>query len=173
MSEKALPPMAWNWDGEVLRPRYPKMADQYLVIGETYILIEHLERSQASHRHYFVCVNEAFKQLPEQYAGQFANPDSLRKHALIMTGFCDTRSIVCSSKAEAQRLAVFIQPLDPDSVVLVHEAMVQHLTAQSQSMRSMGRDRFSDSKSAVLTYLAEKILGVSEDALTSNAGMSA
>jgi hypothetical protein len=172
MNDKAIPPLSFRWDGEALIPRYPKMADQHLTIGETYVMVEHLDRSEASHRHFFVCVNEAFKNLPERFAGQFANPDSLRKHALIMTGFCDTRSIVCSSKAEAQRLAAFIRPVDPDSVVVVHEAMVQQLTAQSQSYRSMGKDRFGESKSAVLTYLAE-MMGVEAATLSANAGRSA
>src|SRR3546814_9642927 len=59
---------------------------------------------------------------------RFATPDHLRRWALIRAGYRDERSIVCASKAEAQRLAAFIKPMDDYAVVLVSEAVVKVCT---------------------------------------------
>lgn len=168
----AIPALAFVWEGDVARPRYPRMADQYLVVGETYVWVEHQERSQASEGHYFASIREVFINLPEALAQQFKSEDALRKHALIMTGYRDERSLVCSSKAEAQRLAAFIEPRDDYAIISVSGAMVIEWTPKSQSRRAMGKDTFQESKSAVLDYLAEMI-GVEPAMLSANAGRSA
>ena len=172
MSDKAIPPLAFRWDGEALLPRYPKMADQHLVVGQTYVMVEYLARSKNSHDHYFAAVHEVFINLPDTIVTQFKTEDALRKHALIMTGFRDERSIVCSSKAEAQRLAAFIEPHDDYAIISVSGSTVVELKAKSQSMRAMGREVFQASKQATLDYLAEMI-GVGPDTLSANAGRSA
>lgn len=167
-----LPPMAFVWSGEAMIPRYPKMADVHFTIGQTYVLVEYQARSKNSHDHFFAAVHEVFINLPEALAQQFKNEDALRKHALCMTGFRDERSIVCSSKAEAQRLAAFIAPRDDYAIISVSGSTVVELKAKSQSMRAMGREVFQASKQAALDYLAEMI-GVEPATLSANAGQSA
>ena len=76
----------------------------------------------------------------------------MRKWALIRTGFRDERSIVCASKAEAERVAAFVKPMDDFAIVIAHEASVLVYTAKSQSMKAMGAKEFQRSKEAVLDY---------------------
>ena len=117
-----------------------------------------------SHDHFFASVQEAYNNLPEDLADDFASPEHLRKWALIKAGYRDERSIVASSKAEALRIAAFIRPMDEFSVVVVREATVTQLTAKSQSLRAMGKVEFQRSKDAVFDVLA-KLIGTSVDDL--------
>ena len=168
----AIPPINYEWDGEVLRPLHPKIADKHLVIGERYALVEHQGRSQSSHNHYFAALHEGWQNLPEQLAERFATAEHLRAYALIKAGYHDSHSITCSSKAEAQRLAAFIRPTDEFSIVLVNEATVTRYTAQSQSMRAMGKQKFQESKSAVLEIVSEMV-GIKLDELKREANRAA
>src|SRR5690349_2757067 len=107
---KASRPLPMQWDGEVMRPTrgFARLADKAYVVGEVYTLVEaDASRSQASHRHYFAAVYDAWLNLPELDAERFPTVEHLRKYALIRAGYCDTREIVCSSKAEAVRLGAF------------------------------------------------------------------
>jgi hypothetical protein len=126
----------------------------------------------ASHNQYFAAVTEAWKNLPEEYADQFPSVDHLRKWCLIKAGYRDERTIACSSKAEAQRIAAFIKPMDSFAVVVVREATVAVYTAKSQSMKAQGKKDFQESKAAVLEILAGMI-GTSSETLKNNAGQAA
>src|SRR5690349_16725152 len=100
-------PMAYQWTGEAMEPlpRFRRIADRVFVIGEEYALVEHKERSAASHAHYFAAVNEAWKNLSEEAAERFPTADHLRKYALIKAGYRDERTVACASRAEALRVA--------------------------------------------------------------------
>lgn len=152
-------PMFFIWEGDVMRPRSARAADAAFVIGEHYLLTEVQDRSLNSHQHFFAAIAECWKSLPEDQAERFPTPEHLRKWALIKAGYRDERSIVCTTKAEAQRVAAFVKPMDDYAVVLVHEAVVIVYTAKSQSVKAMGREDFQKSKTAVLEVLAE-LLGV-------------
>lgn len=167
-------PVAFNWDGEAMIPlqRFNALCDRQFIVGERYTLVPHEDRSQASHGHYFAAVNSAWMNLPEMEAAQFQTSEHLRKWCLIKARFCDERSIVCASKAEAQRVGAFIKPMDDYAVVMVSEATVKVFTAQSQSMKAMGREAFQRSKQAVLDILADMV-GVSPQTLSANAGRAA
>jgi hypothetical protein len=75
---------------------------------------------------------------------EFPTAEVLRKKMLIRAGYADERSIVCASKAEAQRVAAFVKPMDEYAVVTVREAVVRVYTAQSQSIKAMGAKPFPD-----------------------------
>lgn len=167
-----IPPLQFDWDGESFTPRRPRLADRHYVVGESYMLIPHEERSMRSHRYYFASVNEAWKNLPEHWADRFPTSDHLRKYALIKSGYRDERSIVCSSKAEALRVGSFVRSVDEYAVVIVSEAVVTIYTAKSQKMRAMGKRAFGESKEAVLDTVAAMI-GTSKDTLAANAGEAA
>ena len=158
----------FRWDGESMIPLRPKLADKDFVIGETYHLEVIEERSAKSHNHYWAALTEAWRNLPDDAAERFPTVESLRKFALIKAGFCDSRSIVAGSKAEAQRLAAFIRPTDEFAIVTTSEATVTVYTAKSQSMRAMGKQDFQASKDAVLDYAAG-LIGVRKDDLHKNA----
>ncbi len=89
----------------------------------------------------------------------FPTAEHLRKFALIRCGYSDQRQIVCASKAEAQRVAGFVRPMDEYAVVTTSEAVVSVFTAQSQSRKAMGHRPFQESKNKVLDYIAG-LLGV-------------
>lgn len=167
-------PIPMRWTGEAMQPlpRFASEADRSFVIGKVYRLVEHQERSQNSHAHYFAALHEAWQNLPENLADQFPTPEHFRKRLLIKAGYRDERSIVCGSKAEAQRVAAFVKPMDEYAVVTVSEAVVRVYTAQSQSMRAMGKAAFQDSKQKVLDLAAEMI-GVAPGALSANAARAA
>jgi hypothetical protein len=145
-------PITFTWDGESMVPqkRFQQLCDKQYVIGETYPLVVHEPRSSNSHNHYFASLTEAWSNLPDDISAQFPTVDHLRKFALIKAGFRDERSVACSSKAEAQRVAAFVKPIDDFAIVTVVEAMVTIYTAKSQSMRAMGKTVFQDSKDKVL-----------------------
>lgn len=168
-------PIVFEWRGDVMAPAGPgfaRMCDKRFIVGERYRLDEISERSAASHAHYFAAINEAFQNLPEGISDQFDTPEKLRKFALIKTGYADQRQIVCASKAEAQRLAAFIRPMDEYAIVTASEAVVTVYTAKSQSMRAMGKAEFQKSKSDVLDYLAS-LVGTTPRTLEQNAGRAA
>lgn len=160
-------PILFRWDGEAMVPAsqyWAKRADEAFVVGETYKLVEHHDRSQSSHNHYFACLAEAWQTLPEHLLEEYPTVEHLRKKMLIRCGYADERSIVCASKAEAQRVAAFIKPMDSYAIVTVREAVVRVYTAQSQAMKAMGAKVFQESKTKVLDAVAD-LLGVERDQL--------
>ncbi len=150
-------PVAFTWDGETMRPKHPRVADKNFVIGEEYMLVEQNARSHASHAHYFAAVNEAWHNLPEALVLDFPTSEHLRKYALIKTGFCNSEKLVCKTEKIAREFAKFMQPCSEFDVVDVDGPVITRFTAQSQSMRAMGKEDFQRSKTAVLDYLASMI----------------
>jgi hypothetical protein len=163
-------PIIFQWDGEAMVPASPfwsRKADQEFVIGETYKLVEHHDRSKVSHNHFFANIAGAHGNLPDLMLEQYPTPEHLRKRALVFKGYRDERTIVCATAAEAQRVAAFIRPMDDFAVVTVREAVVRVWTAKSQSMKAMGAKDFQASKSDVLDFI-DDLLGVERGATASN-----
>lgn len=161
-------PLLFRYEGEgefrAASEYWAKRADLAYVIGETYKLIEHRDRSLSSHNHFFALISEAWQNLPDHLLEEYPTAEHLRKKMLIRCGYADERSIVCASKAEAQRVAAFIKPMDEYAVVIVREAVVRVYTAQSQSMKAMGAQAFQESKTKVLDAIAD-LLGVEREQL--------
>ena len=165
-------PLDFTWDGEAMVPDRPGLADRQYVVGERYRLAVEEERSASSHRHYFAAVAEGWKNLPDEYAERFPTSEHLRKWALIKAGYRDERTIVCSTKAEAQRVAAFMKPLDEYAVIVAREALVVCWTAKSQSVKAMGKKAFQESKQAVLDVL-DDMLGTARGTISDNAARAA
>ena len=162
-----IPPLDFAWDGEALKPSGPhwaRQADKHYVVGERYRMAPYEERSVQTHNHFFACLHEAWQNLPEHLAERFRTVDHLRKYALIKGGFRDERSVVCASKAEAARIASFIEPMDDYAIVTARAAVVTVYTAKSQSRRAMGKDEFQKSKDAVLEIVSG-LIGVAPETL--------
>ncbi|MDR7032392.1 hypothetical protein [Mesorhizobium sp. BE184] len=157
-------PLLFRYEGEgefkPATPYWGRRADLSYVVGEVYRLITFEERSQASHNHYFAALQSGFDNMPDAMRDQFPTVEHMRKKLLVRAGYADERSIVCASKAEAERMAAFIRPVDEYAIVTAREAVVRVFTAQSQSMKAMGAKRFQESKQAVLDQL-DDMLGVS------------
>lgn len=168
-------PVRFLWEGDGFKPVSPyhqRLADQYYTIGETYELIEHKERSQRTHNHYFAALHDAWSNLPEALLAEYPTAEHLRKKALIRKGFASERNVVCSSKAEAQRIAAFMRPIDEYAIIVASEAAVRVYTAESQSRKAMGAQRFQESKKAVLEFVDE-LLGTQSGTVSLQAGRAA
>lgn len=172
MADEKIPPMIFDWDGEAMVPRHPKRADQHFVVGETYCLAPWEDRSQRSHNHFFACVAEAWKNLPESLAMLYPTPEHLRKRALIEAGYYDETAVDAGSKAAALRVASFTRNDDDFVLVFVRDALVIKRTAKSQSQRAMGKKVFQESKDAVLEVISQMV-GVTTTELQVNAGRAA
>jgi hypothetical protein len=147
-------------------------ADRAYVCGEVYKMVEHHDRSMNSHRHYFASIAEAWKNLPDEALDEYPTPEALRKKALIRKGYRDERTLVCSTKAEAERVAAFMRPSDEFAIVTFRDCVVREWVAKSQSTKAMGAKEFQQSKSDVLDFVAD-LIGVSRDELNQSAGMAA
>lgn len=147
-------PVLFQWTGEEMQPlpRFAKACDAEFTVGEVYRMEVQEQRSLISHNHYFATLQEMFLSLPESADERIRSADHLRKFALIRLGYRDEKSFLCASKAEARRMAAFVQPMDDYAIVTVHEAMVVVWTAKSQSMKAMGKADFQKSKDDVLQY---------------------
>ena len=165
-------PHPFRWNGESMIPLRPRAADRDFIVGEAYTLEVVEQRSGPQHRFYFAALAEAWRNLPEALAEEYPDSETLRKKALIRTGYRDERSIVCASKAEARRVAAFIEPMDRYAIVTVSEAVVRVYTARSQSVRAMGRAEFGESVEKVLAFCAN-LIGVSGGELDRNAEQAA
>jgi len=148
-------PLSFCWDGNAMQvlSHHAKQADKLFVIGQVYQMEEVHERSAKSHAAYFAALREGWLSLPDHLAQQFPTPESLRKFALIRSGFRDERSLAAASRAEALRLAAFVKPMDEFAIVTVTGALVVVHTAKSQSYRQMGKAEFERSKRAVLDFV--------------------
>lgn len=153
--------LRYEGEGEFRAPTslWAGRADRDYVIGETYRLVEHHDRSTASHNHYFASIGNAWSNLPDELLEIYPTAEHLRKKALIAKGYRDERTIACASKAEAERVAAFIKPMDDYAVVTFREAVVRVWTAKSQKMKAMGNRDFQQSKSDVLDFI-DDLLGV-------------
>lgn len=164
------PPVLARYDGEgnfaCAGSYWARKADQYYVVGDTYTLVENHDRSAASHNHQFAWLQNAWATLPERFKFEpwAQTPEHLRKYALIRSGYCDTQTYPCGTRAEAERWAQNLRPLDEYSLVIVQETTVQRFTAQSQSRASMRGKRFNESKAAILDFIAD-LIGVDPETL--------
>lgn len=156
-------PVLLQYDGDGIfvpcSPFHARSADKHYVVGERYRMVEQHERSDVSHNHFFASIKNGFDNLPDDLHEDFPTTEHLRKKALIRKGYCDERSIVCASKAEALRLAGFIRPMDDYAIVTARESVVRVWTAKSQSKRAMGAAEFQKSKQDVLDFI-DDLLGV-------------
>ena len=163
--------LALTWDGAAFWPlaAHLPFARRRYGAGEIVTMAEVKTRSTPSHRHYFASLREAWINLPEGYAERFPTDEHLRKWALIRTGYCHARSVVCRTRGEALRIAAFVRAIDAYALVSVEAAVIWHVTAMSQSEGAMSPETFQASKRAVLDLLAEILSVPPADLMTAGA----
>jgi hypothetical protein len=144
----------FTWDGEVMIPRHPWTARKEFKVGETYTLTQYEERSQASHDHEFAWLHDQWLNLPENLSDLYPSELHLRKRALIEGGFYDETAVDAGSNAAAIRVAVAFQARDSFALVIVRGHVVLIRTAKSQSRRSMNKDEFQRSKTAIIEIVS-------------------
>lgn len=137
--------------------------------GDQVFLDIQQERSTKTHGHQFAWISDAFDSLPERlHNAPFAqSPETLRKHALIMTGFCEVATIPCGSKAVSERVAAHVSvmavKLHGYAIVSTSGPMVVVKTPMSQSSRAMGKEAFQKSKEAILNWIGNLLETNPED----------
>ncbi|WP_404927120.1 hypothetical protein [Mesorhizobium sp. ORM16] len=154
----------FEWDGEAMRPlsRFHNLANAEFVVGERYRCEVQEDRSWVSHKHQFAWLHEAWLSLPEHIAARFLNEDQMHKHGLIAGGFCDSTTVPCASRAEAERWYKHLRSREPDTVISINGNVLIQFTAWSQSRRAMDAKTFQKSKQAVLDYV-DDLLGVQRE----------
>lgn len=167
-----------RWDGETLTPtgHYGlSAARESMEPGDVVIVEVDHPRSPSSHKHQWAEIAESWRHLPEhlQMNEWAANPETLRKHALIMTGYRNTYQIDCGANATADRVKKALKDAEAGkhgyAIAQARGPVVIVWTPESQSMRAMGGKRFQESKTAVLDWVAQQI-GVTPEQLERNAG---
>lgn len=171
MSERF--PIAFRWNGEVMTPRQKWQASRQFVVGSEYFLIEHEERSDPSHRHFFATVKEAWKTLPESQSRRWADATHMRKWFLIKTGWSTDRIICAETEQGAKEIAALVGQLDPSAVVIIQGMVVTVSVARTQKSGrgGMNKEEFQKSKQAVLEEIAA-VLGVDVATLSSQVSNS-
>lgn len=138
--------------------------------GEIVMVTIERGRSLKSHRHQFAWINDAWANLPERLQGMpwAETPETLRKHALIATGFHQTLVLDCGANATAARVKAALLAAETRAhgyaLAQVRGPVVTVWTPESQSIRAMGGDRFKASKTAILDWIAAQI-GVTPEQL--------
>lgn len=144
-----------------------------LMPGEHVVIEIHRARSGNSHKHQFAWVNEAWQNLPEDAEGLpwAETPETLRKHALIATGWHDTYTIDCGSNAAGSRMKAHLIAAERRAcgyaIGQLKGPILTVWTPKSQSLRAMGAKDFQKSKDDILQWIAAKV-GVTPEELKRN-----
>lgn len=171
-------PIKFRWTGKAFENTsafWFGIATKNLIVDQDYFLVEYHERSGKSHRQYFAAVREAWANLPDEMWGRWPTAEHLRKFALIKMGYRHERSLICASESEALRIASFMEPVSEHAQFVISslsENILIEWRAESQSYRSMGKERFQQSKQDVLEFCAE-LIGVTVEQLLDNAEKAA
>lgn len=157
-----------RWDNGSLRLVTNDLPD--LDPGEMVIVTIERGRSEASHKHQFAYIKEAWLNLPEHLQAMpwAETAETLRKHALIATGYHQTYTLDCGANATAHRVKAALVAAEAGkhgyAIGQVRGPIVTVWTPESQSMRAMRGERFQEAKTAILDWLSAQI-GVSAEAL--------
>lgn len=170
-------PAVFVWNGEYMipLPRFKRLCDMQFVVHEEYVLEPVVNRSMASHNHYFTAISDVWNNLAEEYDGKFPTPEHLRAHALVKTGWCTETDTVAESPRAAKSLAALIRKLSPYAVIQISGNVVKVFEPVSQQMHgpnAMRKEPFEESKNDVLNYIAPMARTTPRE-LKKNAGRSA
>ncbi|MAM60825.1 antitoxin family protein [Maritimibacter sp. UBA3975] len=147
-----------RWEGGVFRPLTNALPN--INEGEVVFLDIQRVRTGRSHRHQFAAINEAWHHLPERLAMMpwAATAETTRKHALIATGYHMVSQVDCGSNAAAHRVKAALIAAETRAhgyaIGQVRGPVCIVWTPESQSYRAMGKERFQESKQAVLEWIA-------------------
>lgn len=152
------------FNGRAFNPATPyqlRIARDRFGEGEIVMMAVENERSWRSHAHQFAAIADLWQTLPDHLAEMpyAKSAETLRKHALIETGYADCETIDAGSKAAAERVAACLSRMATLAhgycIVKVSGSVVRCYTPHSQSVRSMGAKVFQESKTAVLGWIEE------------------
>jgi hypothetical protein len=160
-------PISFVYQDGAFRPAGRYAAEQVAARygdGQVVKLVEYEPRSRAHHNWFFVAVTHVFENLTDEQRLLWPTEEALRKYALCKAGCCDVATHVCSSKAEAERLAGFLRSHRMADLVVHDGSLVTALSAWSMKYREMSKTRFRECVEKTLPILAD-IIGVEVEAL--------
>ena len=175
MSDRVEPIAIDFGEGGTIRAVYPLKAARLYPAGTRALMVPWTDRSEASHRHEFAWLKEAWDQLPEALADEMPTPEHLRKRALIATGFYHETLIDVGNTTAALRVAMHLRGKDDFAHVVTRGGLVVIREAKSQAKSGphrMDPATFQASKTAILEWVAVQI-GVTPDTLQREAGRAA
>jgi hypothetical protein len=151
-----------RWNDGAFSPDGPPAvaACQALRPNERVVLEIVRSRSGRSHRHAFHELDTAWASLPEHLQGApwAANPETFRKHLLIVCGYSHSRVITTASPIEARHIASVLSQLATEAhgycICDVRGGVITLWTPQSMSYRTMDRETFQQVKDALLDAAA-------------------
>ena len=155
------------WTGEVFEPHRKAQLDKVeeaFGAGEIVVVTVEAERSWRSHKHQFASIRDLWANLPESMSEMpyAKSAETLRKHALIVTGHADCETIDAGSKAAAERVGAYVGSLAGRAhgyaLTKISGRVVRCYTPHSQSVRAMGAQTFQKSKTDVLEWI-EGLIG--------------
>jgi len=147
-----------------------RAACQSLKPNERVVLEINRTRSGKSHRHAFHELDAAWGSLPEDLQGApwAANPETFRKHLLIVCGYSNSRVITTASPIEARHIASVLSQLATAAhgycICDVRGGTITLWTPISLAYRSMDAATFQTVKDALLDAAAA-LLGTTAQAL--------
>lgn len=163
--------ITYQWDGEHMVPlrRFHRRVNAEFVVGEFYELEVIERRSLKSHAQFFAWLHDRHQSLPDHLAIQFPTEDSLRKHAMIMTGFRRERKFATESREAARKLAGWLKlgGYDDYTLISLHDNVVVEWKPASMKMRgpgSMNAATWKDCKTKVMAWIDE-LIGVTPTSL--------
>lgn len=148
-----------RWDGGIFRPlpQFQRQADKQYVEGENYWIETVDDRSMELHRRYFACLKTAYDNLPEKYAKRWRTVEALRHWALIQSGWCTTRTMLCKTRDEIHRRVNDELRYNRDAEVVIDGLTITIRSAVSQARVAMGKRKFEQSQQDVLAVVSRVI----------------
>jgi len=166
--------LRWTADGTfAVEPRFAELCRRQFAVDELYPMAPVEMRNMKSHNHYFARLHEIWMNLPEEHAAKFPTEEALRAKALVETGFCTERNYVCDTHDKAMALGAIIRPYAEYAVIKVSGKVVKIFDPVSQSVAAMGKEKFEESKKAVLDYASALIPGLDQRELAKAASRHA
>jgi hypothetical protein len=168
-------PVVFVWTAEgtmVPLPRFHNLCAAQFSVDEEYALEIVQGRSRASHNHYFAALHEGWLNLAEEYKNDFRSEDHLRDWCLCKAGYCTHTRYVLNTAADARMMHDALKKENHCTIVGVtgNVCIVYH--PESQARASMNKERFEESKRAVLDLVASMARTTRRE-LEKNAGRSA
>ena len=124
-----------------------------------YVRRDLAERSDKNHSHEFAVIKDLYDNIPESMMDNpwAKSPEALRKHALIVRGWCETDVIAFPSQkdavSQAPTIAIMARRFAGYAIVSVQGNCVHSTTPHSQSKSAMGGPAFKQSKADVLDWI--------------------
>jgi hypothetical protein len=168
-------PVVFVWTAEghmVPLPRFGNVCAAQFTVDEEYALEEVKGRSRASHNHYFAELHEGWLNLAEEYRDDFRSEDHLRDWCLCKAGFCTHTRWVLNTEDDARMMRDALKRENACTIVGVTGNVCTVYHPESQSRASMNKQRFEESKRAVLDLVASMARTTRRE-LQRNAGRSA